>query len=313
MAKNTKIEWATHTYNPWIGCAKVSPACDHCYAEDLMDVRYNRVNWGAGAARARTSPQTRNAPFKWDREAAKAGKKATVFCLSLGDIWDNEVDPLWRREAFDVMRATPNLIYLLLSKRIGNAVRMAEEAGGLPPNAALGATVVNQDEADRDVPKLIRTAYGTDALFTFLSIEPLLGPIDLTAIPRSPSTGGGYMRPLDGRFERICWVIVGGESGRHARPMHPGWVRSLRDQCAAAGVPFFFKQWGMWRPGMTLASGERGRFAIHWPGNGFTFFDESPRQFGRFGHDASMTFVGKTAAGRLLDGIEHNGFPKEMA
>lgn len=311
MAKNTKIEWATHTYNPWIGCAKVSPACDHCYAEDLMDVRYKRVNWGTGEARARTSPQTRNAPFKWDRAAAKAGKKATVFCLSLGDIWDNEVDPLWRREAFDVMRATPHLIYLLLSKRIGNAIRMAGEAGGLPANAALGATVVNQEEVNRDVPKLIRAAYWTPALFTFLSIEPLLGPIDLTAIPRSPSTGGGYMRPLDGRFEKIGWVIVGGESGHHARPMHPDWARSLRDQCAAAGVPFFFKQHGEWFPrdqwehNPTLilpddCEAYENSDKTHVFGDGLNGFIPVHR-------------VGKHAAGRLLDGREHNGFPKEIA
>ena len=98
MGENTNIEWCTHSWNPWIGCAKVSPACDHCYAEAMMDTRYGRVRWGAGEDRSRTSKGNWQLPLKWDRAAAVAGKTATVFCLSLGDIWDNEVDPIWRRE-----------------------------------------------------------------------------------------------------------------------------------------------------------------------------------------------------------------------
>lgn len=217
----TKIEWCDFTWNPWIGCSKVSPACDFCYAEDLMDHRYGRVAWGG--ERKRTSEQTRQMPLKWDREAREAGRKNTVFCLSLGDIWDKEVNPAWRRESFEVMRATKHLLYLLLSKRIGNAIEMAKAAGGLPSNAALGSTLINQLEWNRDYPKLKEAERILKPRFTFVSIEPMLGPIDT-------------------RGDLPDWVICGGESGRHARPMHPDWARGIRDQCVAAGVPFFMKQ-----------------------------------------------------------------------
>jgi protein gp37 len=256
MGENSKIEWTDHTWNPWLGCTKVGPPCDHCYAESMMDLRYGRVRWGAGEDRVRTSAANWNLPLKWDRAAAAAGKIATVFCLSLGDIWDNEVDPLWRRDAFAVMDRTPNLLYLLLSKRIGNACKMCDPLAGNPPlprNAALGATMATQDEWERDLPKLKDAGRDLGARFTFASVEPMLGPIDTKkALPD--------------------WVICGGESGRGARPMNPQWARDLRDQCAVGGVPFFFKQWGEW--------------------------------------PASMDFrIGKKAAGRRLDGIEHNGIP----
>lgn len=226
MGENTKIEWATHTWNPWIGCTKVGPPCDFCYAEEQMDHRYGRVVWGPGNDRVRTSAANWLKPLKWNREAAAASRIDTVFCLSLGDIWDNEVDPLWRRDAFGVMEATPNLLYLLLSKRIGNAERMTDPMKGNPPlprNAALGATLANQDEWDRDLTKLKRAGEILGAQFTFASVEPMLGPIDA-------------------RGNLPDWVIVGGESGRHARPMSLGWARSLKEQCQAAGIAFFMKQ-----------------------------------------------------------------------
>jgi protein gp37 len=158
--------------------------------------------------------------------------------------------------------------------------------------------------ADTRIPHLL----ATPAAIRFLSCEPLLGPIDITAIRRTRAEG--FMRPLDGRFNTISWVIAGGESGPHARPMHPDWARSLRDQCAAAGVPFFFKQWGEWQIGMPIESGKRGRFAIHWPGEEWKYFEETPRHIDRFGLDASMTRLGKKNAGRKLDGVEHSQFPE---
>lgn len=112
MGADTKIEWANHTWNPWIGCRKVSPACDHCYAEAMMDMRCGRARWGAGEDRVKTSEHNWNEPLRWNRAAAKDRRRPTVFCLSLGDIWDNEVDPLWRYQAFGVMESTPHLIYL---------------------------------------------------------------------------------------------------------------------------------------------------------------------------------------------------------
>jgi len=224
MGADTKIEWCDHTMNFWFGCTKVGPACDHCYAEALMDTRYGKVSWGPGQKRVRTSAANWKEPYRWNRAAQKAGRIDTVFCLSLGDIWDNEVPDSWRREAFQVMDDTPNLRYLLLSKRIGNAVKMCD-GNPLPRNAALGATMVNQEEWDRDFPKLQHARYETRALFTFASVEPMLGPIDAR---------GGLPD----------WVIVGAESGKadEVRRMDPAWAQSLREQCKAAGVSFFMKQ-----------------------------------------------------------------------
>jgi protein gp37 len=256
----------------------------------MMADRYGRVEWGAGQDRVRTSPENWRQPLKWDRAAAAAGKRSTVFCLSLGDIWDNEVDPMWRRQAFDVMDRTPNLIYLLLSKRIGNAEKMCDPLRAerlLPRNAAIGATMVNQDEWDRDLPKLKRAGESLGALFTFASVEPMLGPIN---------TRGNLP---DG-------VFVGGESGPRARPMHPNWARSLRDQCAAAGVAFFFKQWGQWVT--ELQSPED----IVLPGEArLPWADKPCAETGAHrGDQTSVYRVGKKAAGRLLDGVEHNGMPQ---
>lgn len=226
MAENSKIEWTDHTWNPWIGCTEVSPACDDCYAKAMMDTRYGRVRWGAGEERSITSASNWRMPFRWSKAAAAAAKPATVFCLSLGDIWDNEVDPAWRRKALEVMEATPHLIYLLLSKRIGNAEKMCDPTRGnhpLPRNAALGATMANQEEYDRDRIKLKQAGENLGALFTFASIEPMLGPVILDS--NAPD-----------------WIICGGESGRNARYMEPQWARDLRDGARRFDRAFFMKQ-----------------------------------------------------------------------
>ena len=225
MAENSKIEWTDHTWNPWIGCTKVGAPCDNCYAENLMDTRYGRVQWGPHGERVRTSASTWAQLRKWDKAAALSGKRAFVFSLSLGDIWDNQVDPAWRREAFDRARECPNLVMLYLSKRIGNAIEMARDAGGLPRNAALGATFGDQRDYDRDRVKLEEARRELGALFTFGSFEPLLGPVILDK--SAPD-----------------WVIVGGESGPNARPMNLDWARSLRQQSADLGRVFNFKQVG---------------------------------------------------------------------
>lgn len=227
MAENSKIEWTRHTWNPWIGCTKVSPACDHCYAEAMMDRRYGRARWGAGEDRVRTSEANRKLPYRWNRAAAAAGERHTVFCLSLADIWDKEADQIWRDEALTTMHETPNLIYLLLSKRIGNAVKMTDPLAGcrtLPPNAALGATMVNQAEWDRDAPKLAEAGERLGAMFTFASVEPMLERIWMGDAP-CPD-----------------WVICGGESGRDARDMPERWAFDLKYQTEARGKAFFMKQ-----------------------------------------------------------------------
>jgi protein gp37 len=275
--ENSSIEWTDHTFNGWIGCTKVSPGCDHCYAEHRMDHRFGEVSWGAGQPRKRTGEANWNKPRAWNRRAAafqrEHSRRQRVFSASLSDWLDNEVPILWQVDLLDLVRETPDLDWLLLTKRIGTLgtrlqqvvdylVEDAQPArpqllrwvsqwlhGTPPPNVWLGASIVNQEEADRDIPKLLRQP----ALVHFVSMEPLLGPVDLrTALWEccgEPDVGAEYM----GAVERICcgkpeprdeldWVIVGGESGPEARPMHPEWARSLRDQCAAAGVRFFMKQ-----------------------------------------------------------------------
>ena len=216
MAEVTEISWAHSTFNPWIGCARVSPGCDNCYAATLMDERYGRVKWGAGEARSRT--KTWDQPRRWTKLAAASGKPRRVFCSSLADVFDNEVDPAWRDDLYELIGQTPALTWMLLTKRIGNAPRIR-----WPKHVWIGATIVNQEEADRDIPKLMQV----DANVRFLSCEPLLGPLNLTP----------YLRD-------VHWVIVGGESGHGARKMEPDWPLSIRDQCEGFKVPFHFKQWG---------------------------------------------------------------------
>lgn len=225
MGENSKISWTDHTWNPWMGCTKVGAPCDNCYAEDMMDRRYGRVAWGNDGERVRTSASTWSQLRKWNKAAALAGTRPFVFSLSLGDIWDNRVPPEWRREAFDVVRDCEHLVMLFLSKRIGNAIEMAIDAGGLPKNSALGATFGDQSDYDRDRIKLKDAARELGALFTFGSFEPLLGPIILDC--HAPD-----------------WIIVGGESGPNARPMDLEWARSLKSQSADLDRVFNFKQVG---------------------------------------------------------------------
>ena len=226
MAENSKIEWTTHTFNPWIGCTKVSPACDHCYAEAMMDTRYGRVRWGAGEDRQRTSASNWALPRRWNKMAPMEGIRPFVFCASLADVFDNEVDPMWRRDLFKLIEQTPNLVWLLLTKRIGNVLKMTDPAACnplLPRNVAVGATMANQEEYDRDRMKLADVARVCQPLFTFASIEPMLGPVILDK--NAPD-----------------WIICGGESGRGAREMDPQWARDLRDGARRFGRAFFMKQ-----------------------------------------------------------------------
>lgn len=305
MTENTKIEWADHTFNPWVGCQKVGPGCDHCYAEGWAK-RSGLVTWGPGADRRLTSEANWRQPLKWNAQAAASGTRPRVFCASLADVFDNAVRPEWRSGLWDLIAQTPHLDWLLLTKRPGNIADMLPVSWGSKgwPNVWLGCTVVNQAEADRDIPKLL----AVPAQVHFLSLEPLLGPIDLwrwvgvhhhpdndlaaaesrTAIEAVLKAARHQMRKEQGFSSGIDWVIVGGESGPKARPMHPDWARNLRDQCHAAGVPFLFKQWGEWAPMLDAIGGG----AVY----RFTDFKEVRR-------------VGKFRAGRLLDGRESNELP----
>lgn len=332
MGESSKIEWCDHTLNPWISCQKVGPGCDFCYAEDLMANRYKRVQWGPHAERLRTSASTWKQPLKWEKHAGHFaelhGRRQRVFCASLADWADTHrsILPEWRRDLGALILATPSLDWLLLTKRIGNAEEVLAEMfpGGVPGNVHIGITVVNQAEADRDIPKLLALKAKLHIVAVFLSCEPLLGAINLSHIDLPG--GDEEVFPLtwpEGRDDEPChpfidWVICGGESGSHARPMHPDWARGLRDQCEAAGTPFLMKQWGEWLPWEPdqgpLWSSQNGRVEDShqiFPPD----FDDAPGWDDGLGYiadgmaHAAFQRVGKKAAGRLLDGKEHNGFP----
>ena len=161
MAETTAISWCDSSFNPWLGCSKVSPACDHCYAERLMDTRMHKVQWGSGNPRRRTSPANWRQPLLWERDwenfLTLYGRRRRVFCASLADVFDNAVDPQWRADLFALIAQTPHLDWLLLTKRIGNAKAMLGDYKTVPllPNIWIGATICNQEEADRDIPKLL--------------------------------------------------------------------------------------------------------------------------------------------------------------
>ena len=264
MADKTKIEWADSTFNPWEGCQKVSPACDNCYAE-ARNSRFGggtAPNWGPHAPRRRTSITNWRKPIQWQRQAkefhAAHGRRRRVFCASLADVFDNAVDPSWRMDLWQLIELTPDLNWMLLTKRPQNIGKM------LPPppiwdemrdHVWLGATCEDAERMWQNIYHII----GHGAAHTFISYEPALGPLN------------GLWKHLDLRGGGIDWVIAGGESGPNARPSNVGWFISVRDACQWAGVPFLFKQ--------------RGE------------------------HDEAGKRVGRNRAGRLLDGVEHNGFP----
>lgn len=370
--KNTSIEWADHTFNPWIGCTKVSPGCANCYAE-AMDSRFHgNKHWGKGAPRRRTSEANWKQPLRWNDEAGvegwqrsfSVGHRPRVFCASMADWLDDEIPAEWRVDLFQLVAATENLDWLLLTKRPENFRRLAHEAlawlnahlfvsqgqqwiiqdnpnflhcsgvlekspedcweyvdarkealgmlaawlisdaddmEDVPPcNVWIGVTAEDQARADERIPALLEIP----AKVRFLSCEPLLGPVDFQLVPGFNKAGSAGVE-----ITRNLWVICGGESGPKARPMHPDWARSLRDQCAAAGVPFFFKQWGDWIPvrqpsPKELTAGASRELIVPHRGEVTT---------GLLSYDPDTSWVmhkvGKKAAGRLLDGVEHNNLP----
>ncbi len=224
MGDITSISWSNATYNAWEGCQKVGPGCDNCYAE-ARDHRFTGgIHWGPGAPRRRTSQTTRNRPRRWQRDAVASGTRLRVFCSSLSDVFDNAVDPEWRREIADMIRETPDLDWMLLTKRIGNVPKMIERdfGGSLPSNTWLGISVVTQEEADRDIPRLL----DIPAAVHWLSMEPLLERVSI-----DPT----QMAALD-------MIVVGGESGPRARSMDLAWAYDLLDQARTGGTAFHFKQ-----------------------------------------------------------------------
>ena len=252
MAESTGISWTDSTFNPWIGCAKVSPGCDHCYAEVSTPSRIMGISWGVNEDRKHTSASNWALPRRWNAGhaefLAQHGRRRRVFCASLSDVFDNKVDPTWRDELWALIRETPNLDWLLLTKRVGNVLAMLPSDWDTGyPNVWLGISVVNQEEADRDISKLV----AVPSKIRFLSMEPLLGPITINFEKTECLNGCGSVRPVlcNGDKDLCCpscgvmtttcspvfpralrgihWVIVGGESGPHARPMQEQWVKAV--------------------------------------------------------------------------------------
>jgi protein gp37 len=315
---DTTILWCHKTFNGWIGCQKVSPACDNRYAENLAH-RFHPETFGAHGKRYRTSEANWKQPLRWNRQAKKEGRRYRVFCGSLCDVFDSAVDPQWRSDLLDLIDRTPNLTWLLLTKRIGNVERLLNDllvsepntarwrflnqwlSGKPPENVRLGITVCNQPEADRDIIKLLQIP----AEGYFVSLEPLLGAIDLTRLSLVSGELNALTRDSARSWRSIDWVIVGGK----ARPLHPEWVRSIRDQCQAAGVPFHFKQWGRYAPC------DETEWREWKSGNNFFKMDiagnigkVSPNNY--LYEDGCMQIVSKTDYDyRMLDGNEYLEFP----
>jgi protein gp37 len=317
MAENSHISWTDHTFNPWMGCTKVSPACKNCYAERDMDHRYGKVSWGPTGTRVLTSDANWRKPIQWNA----IGQRQRVFCTSLADVFEDWDGPmldhkgqrLWhtdtgkwqgsdhsyfapvtmrdvRHRLFQLIDATPNLDWLLLTKRPENIQHMwpcicCNDDGTHAFNARyrknvwLGTSVENQVYANKRITSLLECRDLAPVLF--LSCEPLVGSVNLRLIGRVVDDCTFYDNCLNGFRAHKCggsfgpkkidWVITGGESGPEARSANPDWFRSLRDQCSELSVPFHFKQWGEF--------------------------------------DAKLNRVGVKVAGRALDGVEHDAFP----
>jgi protein gp37 len=231
VAKNSRIEWTTHTFNPWWGCVKLSPACKHCYAEAWAK-RVGQDVWGISSSRRFFGEKHWAEPFKWNAAAEASGERARVFCASMADVFEDRVElGVWREKLWALIEATPALDWLLLTKRIERVASSVPWKQKWPANVWIGTTVENQVWAEKRLPKLVQLP----ASVRFISAEPLLGPVDLSR----------WILSID-------WVITGGESGPKARPSSPSWFRGLLNQCMAAEVPFHFKQWGDWAPGQGI-------------------------------------------------------------
>lgn len=259
MADETAIQWTDHTFNAWWGCSRVSPACRFCYADTLAH-RWGHELWRRSGPRRMLGEDNWRKPLKWNREAERAGKPALVFCASMSDVFEQHPVPevnaqldAARTRLWDLIAETPWLRWQLLTKRIENVADMVPWGDAWPDTVWIGTSVENQRFAQQRIPVLTNLP----AKVRFLSCEPLLEELDLSAyLPRrfEREQSGYWLYTADtdiyGNGKQwvsgpsIGWIICGGESGTKARPMNLDWARSLRDQCASADVPFFFKQVG---------------------------------------------------------------------
>lgn len=286
MADKTGIEWTDATWNPVTGCAKVSAGCKHCYAERNWPRMTKLVPAYAGRAftNVATHADRLLQPLSWKRPRR-------IFVNSMSDLFHQDIHDDFIGMVFRTMARAPQHTFQVLTKRAERMQRLLTHpkmrgfVGDAPwplPNVWIGVSVEDQATADKRIPLLL----DTPAAVRWISAEPLLAPIDLAE------------HGLHGGPGQLDWVVVGGESGPKARPMHPEWARGLRDQCAAAAVPFLFKQWGEWQP-------------VHPSGASIPGCGTTPQREPafRFEHGHYFTKVGKKLAGRLLDGALHDGYP----
>lgn len=337
VADDTHIEWTDATWNPVTGCSVVSPGCTNCYAMKLAGTRLQHH-----PSRAGLTQETKAGPVwtgevrlneGWLDQPLRWRRARRIFVCAHGDLFHESVPDEWIDRVFAVMALCPQHTFQVLTKRADrmrayltgdrselraaitvNSLRLGlgdPRPVRLPlPNVWLGVSVEDQQRANERIPDLL----ATPAAVRFLSCEPLLGPVDLTWI-EFPNERGRmecydaldlHMDQGDGPLPEgdcsavVDWVICGGESGPGARPMHPDWARSLRDQCTAARVPFFHKQNGAWAP---LQAGDG-----YWPTDSGGCIRLNPEGM-RADDGWPMQLVGKKHAGRLLDGVEHNGMP----
>lgn len=318
MSDKTKIEWTDSTWNPLTGCTRVSPGCTNCYIDwappfrindrHFRDKDGNRSHAIGSSTGVLLHPDRLDQPLRWR-------KPRRVFVNSLSDLFHEDVPDEYIAEIFEVMALAPQHTFQVLTKRHGRmrsllnswardgmvadpgwryggkpqgSMRHTSSLWTPPPNVWLGVTVEDQQRADLRIPALL----DTPAAVRFLSCEPLIGSVCLDWFHSSDGHSPGTDLPCELWPPGIDWVIAGGESGKDARPMHPDWARSLRDQCAAADVPFFFKQWGEWCPE-----------------------DQSPQDVtipAQVMHDCATDAIrlGKRKAGRELDGHTHDGYPQ---
>jgi protein gp37 len=319
----TKIEWADRTWNPLRGCSKVSEGCRNCYAirvahrfggpgqpyEGLTQASPNGPNW---TGKVELVPDALEQPFKWH-------KPQRVFVNSMSDLFHPEVPYDFIHRVWETMAGAEQHTFQILTKRPERMRDWVRKHGTiigteLPalPNVWLGVSVEDQRAADERIPLLLQTP----AAVRFLSCEPLLGPVGLGKWLLSPGWTPSYYDPdnIHGHpnpeptNEHIQWVIVGGESGPGARPMHPDWAISLRDQCQAAGVEFHFKQWGEWAPATCDNFDVMSHKMMALSGDGT---DHTKTLYEHHPNDVElMARIGKKSAGRLLDGREWNEFPE---
>jgi protein gp37 len=273
MGQNSTIEWTHHTFNPWWGCTKVSHGCTHCYAETLS-TRYGHAIWGPRKSRRTFGEQHWQEPLKWHKQAAQQNQRMRVFCASMADVFEDNLSvEAERAKLWALIEETPMLDWLLLTKRPELMQRFAPWKDQWPANVWAMTSVENQEQAEIRIPLLANVP----AALKGLSVEPLLGAVDLSA----------WLGVVD-------WVIVGGESGAQARPMNPKWALDIRDQCVAARVPFFFKQWGEWMPIEADQAATTTGQVVH-------FQDETATYY--------LKRAGKKASGHLLDGTTWTQFP----